>query len=154
LLSTCSVSPALKGIEAKPPLVLLDGYQDLRPLNQAIIAITEFAMNQGLIVVELCGGILAAIEALIRTGLKIRNLYVCEIDPEARALAGVRLEVLRKMIPELLPSEAFASCFSFLPQDIALIKQEHVQKLGPVDLIICGFPCQGFSRATRGAQGL
>jgi site-specific DNA-cytosine methylase len=58
------------------------------------------------------------------------------------------------MFPELLPSEAFASYFSFLPQDIALIKREHVQKLGPVDLIICGFPCQGFSRATRRAQGL
>jgi hypothetical protein len=58
------------------------------------------------------------------------------------------------MFPELLPSEAFASCFSFLPQDIALIKQEHVRKLGQVDLIICGFPCQGFFRATRRAQGL
>jgi hypothetical protein len=53
-----------------------------------------------------------------------------------------------------LPSEAFASCFSFLPQDIALIKQERVRKLGQVDLIICGFPCQGSSRATRRAQGL
>jgi site-specific DNA-cytosine methylase len=111
-------------------------------------------MNQGLIVVELCGGILAATEALIWTGLKIRKLYVCKIDPEARALAGARLEVLSKMFSELLPSEAFASCFSFLPQDIALIKQKHVQKLDPVDLIICGFPCQDFSRATRGAQGL
>jgi hypothetical protein len=111
-------------------------------------------MNQGLIVVELCGRILAATEALIWTGVKIRNLYVCKIDPEARALAGARLEVLSKMFLESLLSEAFALCFSFLPQDIALIKQEHVQKLGPVVLIICGFPCQGFSGATRGAQGL
>jgi hypothetical protein len=84
----------------------------------------------------------------------IQKLYVCEIDPEARTLAAARLQVLSKMFPELLLSKAFASCFSFLPQDIALIKQEHVQKLGPVDLIICGLPCQGFSRATRRAQGL
>jgi hypothetical protein len=107
-----------------------------------------------LIVVELCGGILSETEALIWTGIKIQKLYVCEIDLEARTLAAARLQVLSKMFSELLPSEAFASCFSFLPQDIALIKQEHVQKLGPVDLIICGFPCQGFSRATRRAQGL
>jgi hypothetical protein len=53
-----------------------------------------------LIVVELCGGILAATEALFRTGIKIRNLYVCEIDPGARALAAARLEVLSKMFPE------------------------------------------------------
>jgi predicted aspartyl protease len=145
---------ALKGIEATPALISLDRYRDLRPLNQDLIAIVESAMNQGLIVVELCGGILSATEALIRTGIKIQKLHACEIDPEARTLAAARLQVLSKMFPELLPSEAFASGFSFLPQDIALIKQEHVQKLGPVDLIICGFPCQGFSRATRRAQGL
>jgi site-specific DNA-cytosine methylase len=98
-------------------------------------------MNRGLIVVELCGGVLSATEALIRTGIKIHQLYVGEIDPEARTLAAAHLQVLSKMFPELLPSEAFASCFSFLPQDIALIKQEHVQKLGPADLIICGFSC-------------
>jgi hypothetical protein len=145
---------ALKEIEATPSLILLDRYRDLRPLNQDLIAIAEPAMNQGLIVVELCGGILSATEALIRTGIRIQQLYVCEIDPKAKTLAAARLQVLSKMFPELLPSEAFASCFSFLPQDIALIKQEHVQKLGPVDLIICGFPCHGFSRATRRAQGL
>jgi site-specific DNA-cytosine methylase len=145
---------ARKEIEAKPPLISLDGYRDLRPLNPNLIAITAAAMNQGLIVVELCGGILSATEALIRTGIKIQRLHICEIDPESRALAAARLEVLSKMFPELLPAEAFASCFSFLPQDIALIKQEHVKKLGPVDFIICEFPCQGFSRATRRPQGL
>jgi hypothetical protein len=144
---------ALKEIEATPSLISLDGYRDLRPLNQDLIAIAEPAMNQGLIVVELCGGILSTTEALIRTGIKIQKLCVCEIDPEARTLAAARLQVLNKMFPELLPSEAFASCFSFLPQDVALIKQEHVQKLGPVDLIICGFPCQGLSRATKGGAG-
>jgi predicted aspartyl protease len=135
---------ALKEMEAKPPLISLDGYRDLRPLNQDIIDITEPVMGQGLIVVELCGGILSATEALIRTRIKIKQVHVCEIDPEDRALAAARLEVLSKMFPELFPSEAFASYFSFLPQDIALIKQEHVRKLGRVDLIICGFPCQGF----------
>jgi predicted aspartyl protease len=145
---------ALKEIEATPALISLDGYRDLRSLNQDLIAIVEPAMNQSLIVVELCGGILSATEALIWTRIKIQKLYVCKIDSEAKTLAAARLQVLSKMFPELLPSEAFALCFSFLPQDIALIKQEHVQKLGLVDLIICGFPCQGFSRATRRAQGL
>jgi hypothetical protein len=59
---------ALKEIKATPALILLDGYQDLRPLNQDLIAIVEPAMNQGLIVVELCGEILSATEALIRRG--------------------------------------------------------------------------------------
>jgi site-specific DNA-cytosine methylase len=59
------------------------------------------------------------------------------------------------MFPKLLPSEeAFARCFSVLPHDISLIKYRHIKELGPVDLIICGFPCQGFSRATRNTQRL
>jgi predicted aspartyl protease len=81
LALSCSqlVLSALKGIEATPALISLDGYRDLRPLNQDLIAIAETAMNQGLIVVELCGGILSATEALIWTGIKIQKLYVCEI---------------------------------------------------------------------------
>jgi site-specific DNA-cytosine methylase len=141
-------------METKPSLISLEGYRDLRPLNQDIVDITEPLMGQGLVVVELCGGILSATEALLRTGVKIRELHVCEIDLEARALAAARLEMLSKTFPELLAPKAFARCFSSLPQDIASIKHKHVRELGPVDLIICGFPCQGFSQASRGAQGL
>jgi hypothetical protein len=145
---------SLKEEEAKPPIILLEGDRDLKPLNQDIVDLTALVMDQGLVVVELCGGILSATEALIWTGVKIRQLYVCEIDSEARALAAARLEVLSKMFPKLLPLEAFARCFSVLPHDISLIKYRHIKELGPVDLVICGFPCQDFSRATRIAQEL
>jgi hypothetical protein len=146
---------SLKEMETKPSLISLEGYRDLRPLNHDIVNITEPLMGPRLVVVELCGGILSATEALVRTGIKIRQLHVCKIDPEARALAAARLEVLSKTFPELLAPEAFSRCFSSLPQNIALIlKHKHVKELGPVDLIICGFPCQRFSRAARRAQGL
>jgi hypothetical protein len=101
-------------------------------------------MNQGLVVVELHGGILSATEALIRTGVKILQLYVCEIDSEARALAAARIKVLSKMFSKLLPPEAFARCFSVLPHDISLIKYRHIKELGPVDLIICDFSMSRF----------
>jgi hypothetical protein len=97
--------------EAKPPIISLDGYRDLKPLNQDIVDLTAPVMDQCLVVVELCGGILSATEAVIRTGVKIRQLYVCEIDSEARALAAARLEVLSKVFPELLPPKTFARCF-------------------------------------------
>jgi hypothetical protein len=97
------VLPSLKEEEAKPPIISLEGYCDLKPLNQDVVDLTAPVMDQGLVVVELCGGILSATEALIRTGAKIRQLYVYEIDSEARALAAARLEVLSKMFPELLP---------------------------------------------------
>jgi hypothetical protein len=147
------VLSSFKEMETKPSLISLEGYRDLRPLNQDIVNITEPLMDRGLVVVELCGGTLSATEALLRTGIKIRELHVCKIDPEA-ALAAARLEILSKTFPELLAPKAFAHCFSSLPQDIASIKHQDVRALGPVDLIICGFPCQGFSRASRRAQGL
>jgi hypothetical protein len=147
------VLPSLKEEEAKPPIISLEGYRDLKPLNQDIVDLTAPIMDQSLVVVELCGEFLSATKALIWTGVKIRQLHVCEIDSKARALAAARLEVLSKMFPELLPPEAFARCFSVLPHDISLIKYRHIKELGPMDLIICGFPCQGFSRATRNAQG-
>jgi hypothetical protein len=92
--------PSLIEEEAEPPIILLDGYRDLKPLNQDIVDLTARVMDQGLVVVELCRSILSATEAPIRTGVKIRQLYVCEIDSEARALAAARLEVLSKMFPE------------------------------------------------------
>lgn len=35
-----------------------------------------------------------------------------------------------------------------------MITRDHIRSLGPVDLIVCGFPCQGFSRAARRASRL
>jgi hypothetical protein len=75
--------PSLKERKTKPCLISLEGYRDFRPLNQDIVDITEPPMGQELIVVELCGGILSATEALLRTGVKIRELHVCDIDLEA-----------------------------------------------------------------------
>jgi hypothetical protein len=43
---------SLKEMEKKPSLISLEGYRDLRPLNQDIGDITEPLMGQGLIVVE------------------------------------------------------------------------------------------------------
>jgi hypothetical protein len=50
------VLPSLKEEEAKPPIISLEGYRDP----------TAPVMDQGLVVVELCGGILSATQALIR----------------------------------------------------------------------------------------
>jgi hypothetical protein len=117
---------SLKELKTKPSRISLEGYRDLRPLNQDIVNIIEPLMGQGLIVVELCGEILSATEALLRTRVKIRELHVCEIDSAARSLAVARLEMLSKTFPELLAPKAFARCFSSLPHDIALIKHKHV----------------------------
>jgi len=40
--------------------------------------------------------------------------------------------------------------FTFLLSDIQLIQKKHMELLGPIDLIILGWECQGFSAAGCG----
>ncbi len=42
---------------------------------------------------------------------------------------------------------AWKAGFTFLPSDIQLIQNKHMELLGPVDLIISGWECQGFLAA-------
>lgn len=152
--SLFSSLPTLKEAEPDAPSITLEDYKHLTPLNLDLVDISEAAKNPGLVVVELCGGILAATEALVRSGVKIRALHVCEVDYQARLVGSRRLEVLHELFPELLPRKAFERCFATLPQNIRMITASQIDRLGRVDLIICGFPCQGFSRAARTPLGL
>jgi hypothetical protein len=51
--------PSLKKEEAKPPTILLEGYRDLKPLNQNIVDVSTPITGPGLVVLEPCGGILS-----------------------------------------------------------------------------------------------
>ena len=78
---------ALRQKEAPPPPITLAGYANLRPLDQDIVGVFIESAESGLVVVELCAGILASTEALVRMGIKIKQLHCCEIDPAARSVA-------------------------------------------------------------------
>ncbi|GAQ91867.1 hypothetical protein KFL_008720020 [Klebsormidium nitens] len=97
---------------------------------------------------------MASTEALIRMGIKIKQLHCCESDHTARAVAMARLKTLSGIFPNLSAESAFENCFGLLPQDVKLINQSHIIGLGPLDLVVCGFPCQGFSGASGTAKGL
>jgi hypothetical protein len=40
-----------------------------------------------------------------------------------------------------------------LPQDVRLVSEQHLRELGPIDMVVAGWPCQGSSAAGTG-QGL
>ena len=48
---------------------------------------------------------------------------------------------------------AIHGCFARLLRDVTLISEANLRRLGPVDLVIAGWPCQGHS-CTRAGQGL
>ena len=55
--------------------------------------------NTGIVVIELCSGLCATTEALVRNGIKVRKLYACEIDALSRDVAQQRLATLVKLFP-------------------------------------------------------
>jgi hypothetical protein len=106
------------------------------------------AQEEELVVVELFLGISATTETLLRAGVKINNLYCCELDPKARAVNKTRASDWVQVFPELLQPSALEGFHSFLPQNVELIGNSHILAMEKPDLIVAGFPCQGFSCAS------
>jgi hypothetical protein len=52
---------------------------------------------------------------------------------------------LTARFPQQFATIAWKANFTFLPSDIQLIENKHMELLGPVNLIILGWECQGFS---------
>ena len=139
------------------PSITHPAYKQLKPLNWDYVdkhAALSPENPTGVVVLELFAGIMATTEGLLRNGIKIRKVYACEVDPKAREVAEFRLKALSLTFPELLAPDAWAECFTALPQDIRRIEKKHLEALAPVDLIVAGFPCQGFSQASSHPEGL
>jgi site-specific DNA-cytosine methylase len=81
-----------------------------------------------------------------------RYFYI-DIDPIARQVTTSRMMELTTRFPQQFATTAWKASFTFLPFDIQLIQKKHMELLGPVDLIISGWKCQGFSTAGFG-EGL
>jgi site-specific DNA-cytosine methylase len=52
--------------------------------------------------------------------------------------------------PQQFATIAWKVSFTFLPSDIQLIEKKHMELFGPMDLIISGWECQGFSMTRFG----
>jgi site-specific DNA-cytosine methylase len=83
----------------------------------------------------------------------VQRYFYVNIDPIARQVAASRMMELTARFPQHFTTIAWKASFTFLPSDIQLIQNKHMELLGPVDLIILGWECQGFSMARFG-EGL
>ncbi len=64
-----------------------------------------------------------------------RYCYV-DIDPIARQVAALRMMELTPIIPQQFATTAWKAIFTFLPFDIQLIQNKHMELICPMDLII------------------
>jgi hypothetical protein len=69
-------------------------------------------------------------------------------------VAERRLTTLFTIRPEQLSREAIHGAHNHLPQDIRLITRRHIEQMEKPDLVVVGFPCQGFSMASDTPKGL
>ncbi len=107
----------------------------------------------GIVLVELFAGLGTGLAAALEAGLSIQSYTYVDNNALVRKAAKHHLQQLQMRYPKQLPASAIQGCMSRLPSDIALIGEEDLLRLGRVDLVIAGWPCQGHSRAGLG-QGL
>jgi site-specific DNA-cytosine methylase len=103
----------------------------------------------GIVLLELFGGIGSGLVAVLQAGLKVKRYIYVDVDEAARQVAKRHSRRLRTQFPELLATSAIKTSFSTLAGDIALVSAEDIHRCGHVDLVIAGWPCQGMSMAGK-----
>jgi hypothetical protein len=104
-------------------------------------------LNVGIILVEVFGGIGTGLAAVLEAGLTVRRYVYVDNSAVSTRVARHHLHQLMSLYPQQLQPTAIRGCFSRLPRDVTLISEDDLRHLGPVDMVIAGWPCQGHSRA-------
>ena len=111
-----------------------------------------------LVVVELCGGVCAGLEGVLRNGAHVAAYYYCDCDESARAIARRRTQRLAERYADQLAPDAFAGAWD-LPNDANDITIDHFKARGlhlaERVVLMAGWPCQDLSSApTTASAGL
>jgi hypothetical protein len=113
------------------------------------------ACSEGVVVLELFGGICTGLESVLRNGVRVLRYIYCDTDPIARRVAAHRLHQLSAQYPALFPLECFADAFIALPQDVWFIDTAALLRTGIQDgrqwLVVAGWECTDLSPAGKGA---
>lgn len=155
-LRAIAASAAMRQFEhAAPPCPLAPATSDAHSLDVTPVDASFFttAATTGLVLVELCGGICAGLEMLLRNGVIVRQYLYADTDPSARLAAAHRMRTLSMAYPDQLSPDLAAGMFA-LPQDVRNISAQDLHDAGanarlPL-LLVAGWPCQDLSPAGRG----
>jgi hypothetical protein len=125
--------------------------EPIKPILHQLITWT--LPKEGITFLELFGGIGIGLKTLLHLGMVVWKYFYIDIDPIIRQVAASRMMELIARFPQQFATTAWKANFTFLPFDIQLILKKHMELLGPMDLTILGWECQGFSM-TRFGEGL
>ncbi len=102
---------------------------------------------------DLFGEINTSLPIVLQAGIPIWKYLYVERDETAWRVSSCHLTLLMWRYPELLPRSAIQRYQWALPSYIALLGAQDLVIVGPIDLVITGWPCQGHTWASRG-EGL
>ena len=116
------------------------------------------AAKDGLVLVELFGGLCAGLEMVLSAGYTVSQYFYSDISAEARLLSFHRVIALSLRFPSQLPPSAFEATLHQLPQDVRNITVQHLQQAissspNPSSsrwMVVAGWPCEDLSPAGKG----
>ncbi len=137
--------------EEVPQRTPISGLVGLSPLDTTPI-VWEYP-SEGIYVLDLFGGISTGLAAVLQVGILVRKYLYVERDETARKVSLHHLALLMRRYPELLSRSVIQRYQRALPLDIALLGAQDLARVGPINLVIAGWPCQGHTWAGCG-EGL
>ncbi len=123
----------------------------IKPVLRQLI--TQTPPKEGITLQEFFSVIGTNLEALLQLGMVVWRYFYIDIDPIARQVAELRMMEFTSRFSQQFVTTAWKAIFTFLPSNIQLIQKKRMELFRPVDLIILGWECQGFSVARFG-EGL
>ncbi len=102
---------------------------------------------------DLFGGINTSLATVLQAGILDQKYLCVEKDEITKRVSLRHLALLMWQYPELLPRSAIRGYQWALPSNMALLGAQDLARVGPIDLVIARWPCQGHTQAGRG-EGL
>ncbi|BBN19983.1 hypothetical protein Mp_8g15430 [Marchantia polymorpha subsp. ruderalis] len=127
---------------------LVGGSSALSPLVTTPIA-WEYS-SEGVCLLDLFGGISTGLAAVLQSGIIVRRYLYVEKDETARRVSSRHVAQLMWRFSSLLPRSAVRGFQKALPSDISLLGAPDLDRVGHIDMVIAGWPCQGHTRAGHG----
>ncbi len=137
--------------EEVPRRTPISGPVGLSPLDTTSI-VWEY-LSEGICMLDLFGGINTNLATVLQAGIPVWKYLFVERDETARRVSSRHLALSMWRYPKLLPRLVIQRYQRALPSNIALLGVQNLARVGPIDLVITGWPCQGHTRAGRG-EGL
>ncbi|BBN03753.1 hypothetical protein Mp_2g26090 [Marchantia polymorpha subsp. ruderalis] len=86
----------------------------------------------------------------LASGILVRRYLYVEKDETARRVSSRHVAQLMQRFTSLLPRSAVRGYQKALPTDISLLGAPDLDRVGHIDMVIAGWPCQGHTRAGHG----